>query len=97
MNDVVGQVLDYLGYKNKQKSAEWAERLWQQHLQGTPEDIRADEDRRRYDALQERAASARVLASNLHRRRMRAAPRFDSTPVDASPVPAIIVHRAAAG
>lgn len=76
MNDTSGQVLDYLEYKNKLKAAEWAERLWQQHLRGDPQDVRADEDRQRWLSLLERAEDSRQLARKLHLRRTAHAPCF---------------------
>lgn len=76
MNEVSGQVLDYLGYKNKMKTAEWEERLWRQHLEGAPRDFRPDEDRERYIGLLERAERSRQLARKLHLRRTAHAPQF---------------------
>lgn len=77
MNEVTGRVLDYLAYKNKVRAAEWAERLWRQHLTGTLRDFRPDEDRRRYVDLAARAAVSRPLAHKLHARRTAHAPRFE--------------------
>lgn len=74
MNEVACPVLDYLGYKNKVKAAEWAERLWRQHLDGTPPDHRPDEDRQRYGSLAARIEQSRSLARRLHARRARHAP-----------------------
>lgn len=78
MNDAACQVLDYLAYKNKVKASEWAERLWQQHLAGTPvpPDCRPEEDRQRYGELIARLEYTRSLARKLHARRMAHAPRF---------------------
>ena len=76
MNDVTSLVLDYLDYKNKAKTAEWEERLWQQHLRGAPQDFRTDEDRQRYGRLLDRVEKSRELAQNLHTRRTAHAPRF---------------------
>jgi hypothetical protein len=76
MNDVAGQVLDYLDYKNKLKTAEWAERLWQQHLNGTPQDIRDAAERQRYVELLDRVEQSRAEARKLHLRRARHQPRF---------------------
>jgi hypothetical protein len=76
MNEVASRVLDYLSYKNKVRTAEWEERLWQQHLNGAPEDFRADEDRQRYFDLLSRLEKSRSLASKLHTRRTAHAPRF---------------------
>ena len=76
MNEVTGRVLDYLGYKNKIRAAEWEERLWRQYLNGAPEDFRADEDRQRYFDLLNRVEKSRVLASRLHLKRTAHAPRF---------------------
>ena len=76
MNEVTGRVLDYLGYKNKKMTAEWAERLWRQHLNGTLEDIRAEADRQRYFELLQRVEHSRQLARKLHTRRTAHAPRF---------------------
>lgn len=78
MNDLTGRVMDYLGYKNKQKTAEWEERLWQQHLNGSPQDIRADADRQRYFQLLDRVEQTRPLARRLHGRRMAHSPPFAS-------------------
>jgi hypothetical protein len=72
-------VLDYLDYKNKLRTAEWEERLWQQHLNGAPEDFRADQDRERYGALLSRLEKSRLLASKLHTRRIVHAPQFGLT------------------
>ena len=76
MNDVSGRVLDYLGYKNKVRTAEWEERLWQQHLNGAPEDFRAAKDRDRYGELLSRLEESRSIASKLHTRRAAHAPQF---------------------
>ncbi len=76
MNEVTGRVLDYLGYKNKVRTAEWEERLWRQHLNGACEDFRADADRQRYFDLLDRVEKSRPLASKLHTRRHAHAPRF---------------------
>lgn len=76
MNEVAGRVLDYLDYKNKLKAAEWEERLWQQHLKGTPQDIRAERDRERYVQLLERVEVMRIVARKLHLRRTAHAPQF---------------------
>jgi hypothetical protein len=76
MNQAPSRVLDYLDYKNKVKTAEWEERLWQQHLRGAPQDFRADEDRQRYGSLLDRVEKSRQLAQNLHTRRTAHAPRF---------------------
>ncbi|MCC7329956.1 MAG: hypothetical protein IT484_07350 [Gammaproteobacteria bacterium] len=76
MNEAPSQVLGYLDYKNKTRTAAWAERLWQQHLKGTPTDLRADEDRQRYLDLLDRIEQSRPLAHRLHARRMTHAPRF---------------------
>lgn len=76
MNEVASRVLDYLDYKNKVKTAEWEERLWQLHLQGAPQDFRADEDRQRYFDLLNRVEKSRQLAQKLHTRRTAHAPRF---------------------
>ncbi len=97
MNEAIGPVLDHLGYKNKCKAAEWAERLWQQHLQGTPTDLRQDTDRQRYDRLLERTAAVRMLARNLHLKRTRFTPRFATEAVAANAPPAPLSRRAAAG
>ena len=69
INDVPGRVLDYLGYKNKRSAAEWAERLWRQHLEGSPQDFRPHEDRQRYLDLASRVEQSRSLAHRLHTRR----------------------------
>ncbi len=97
MNEATGQVLDHLGYKNKCKAAAWAERLWQQHLQGTPADLRQDADRQRYDGLLERTEAVRVMARNLHLKRTRFTPRFATEAVAADTTPALLPRRAAAG
>jgi hypothetical protein len=76
MNEVAGRVLDYLDYKNKRQTAEWEERLWQQHLNGEFRDIRAEADRQRYFELLDRVEKTRVLAQKLHMRRTAHAPRF---------------------
>jgi hypothetical protein len=76
MSERNARVLDYLGYKNKIRTREWEERLWQQHLDGSPEDIRAEEERQRYLELQARANQVRPLAQRLHQRRAAHAPRF---------------------
>lgn len=76
MNEVASRVLDYLSYKNKVRTAEWEERLWQQHLNGAPEDFRANEDRQRYFDLLARLDKSRSLASKLHMRQTAQAPRF---------------------
>lgn len=76
MSENLARVLDYLGYKNKVRTREWEERLWRQHLDGSPEDARAEEERRRYLELQSRASQLRSLAERLHRRRTAHAPRF---------------------
>lgn len=76
MNEAPGQVLGYLDYKNKTRTAAWEERLWQQHLNGAPADIRADEDRQRYGDLLNRIEESRSLARRLHTRRMAGAPQF---------------------
>lgn len=76
MNEVTGQVLDYLEYRNKTKAAEWEERLWRVHLGGAPQDWRPNEDRERYFGLLERMEQARQLAQKLHLRRTTHAPRF---------------------
>lgn len=76
MNEVAGRVLDYLGYKNKISTAEWTERLWQQHLKGAPQDYRPDEDRQRYGSLADRIEQSRALARKLHSRRTAHAPVF---------------------
>ncbi len=76
MNEIPGQVLDYLDYKNKTMTADWAERLWRQHLNGAPQDCRPEEDRERYSGLLERAERSRQLARKLHLRRTAHAPRF---------------------
>lgn len=73
---VPGRVMDYLSYKNKIRAAEWAERLWQQHLSGAPPDFRHDEDRQRYGELIARVEQSRVLAHKLHSRRAAQAPPF---------------------
>jgi hypothetical protein len=77
MNESDGRVLDYLAYKNKVNAAEWAERLWQQHLGSAPPDRRVDEDRQRYVDLAARLEVSRALARGLHARRTRYAPRFN--------------------
>ena len=69
MHDVPGRVLDYLGYKNKIRTAQWAERLWRQHLDGTPRDFREAADRERYGDLLRRIERSRQLARNLHQHR----------------------------
>jgi hypothetical protein len=76
MSEGHARVLDYLGYKNKIRTREWEERLWRQHLNGSPEDIRAEEERQRYLDLQARAAEVRSLAERLHQRRAAHAPQF---------------------
>jgi hypothetical protein len=76
MNEAPSRVLNYLDYKNKTKTAEWEERLWQQHLNGAPTDFRADEDRQRYLDLLNRVEQSRSLARKLHTRRTAHAPRF---------------------
>jgi hypothetical protein len=78
MDDAACRVLDYLAYKNKIKANEWTERLWQQHLAGTPvpPDFRPEEDRQRYGELIARVEHTRSLARKLHARRMAHAPRF---------------------
>jgi hypothetical protein len=76
MSEGIGQVLDYLGYKNKISTLEWEERLWRQHLNGTPRDIRAAEERQRYLDLRARLNEARSVAERLHRRRNAHAPQF---------------------
>jgi hypothetical protein len=76
MNESDVRVLDYLAYKNKVNAAEWAERLWRQHLGSTPQDPRHDEDRERYIDLAARLEGSRTLARGLHARRSRYAPRF---------------------
>lgn len=74
MIEVTGRVLDYLGYKNKVSTAEWAERLWRQHLNGAPPDFRQDEDRQRYVDLASKLEQSRSLARKLHTRRSRHLP-----------------------
>ena len=76
MNEVTSRVLDYLDYKNKIRTAEWEERLWQQHLNGTPQDFRVDADRQRYFDLLDRVEKSRLLAQKLHTRRTAHTPRF---------------------
>ena len=76
MNEVTCRVFNYLDYKNKIKTAEWEERLWQQHLRGAPQDFRADEDRQRYFDLLHRVEKSRPLAQKLHNRRAAHAPQF---------------------
>jgi hypothetical protein len=76
MSEGMGQVLDYLGYKNKIRTLEWEERLWRLHLNGNPPDFRAEQDRERYFGLLARLEEARALAQRLHRRRTAHAPRF---------------------
>lgn len=76
MSEGFSRVLDYLGYKNKVRTQEWEERLWRQHLNGSPEDVRAEEERRRYVELQARARELRALAERLHKRRTAHTPRF---------------------
>jgi hypothetical protein len=76
MNDVASRVLSYLDYKNKAKTAEWEERLWQQHLNGAPRDFRADADRQRYFSLLDRVEKSRQLARKLHTRHAAHVPRF---------------------
>jgi hypothetical protein len=76
MNENNGRVLDYLAYRNKIRAAEWAERLWRQHLDGTPRDLRFDEDRQRYVDLTARLEVSRSMARHLHARRTRHAPSF---------------------
>ncbi|MBM3465649.1 MAG: hypothetical protein FJX76_26460 [Armatimonadetes bacterium] len=76
MNDIVGQVLDYMEYKNKLKTAEWEERLWQQHLRGAPTDFRHETEVRKYGELLDRLEKARAVASKLHSRRAAHVPRF---------------------
>lgn len=80
---IPGRVLDYLGYKNKRSTAQWAERLWRQHLDGTPQDFRHDEDRQRYVVLATRLEQSRSLARVLHTRRNRHAPSFPPFAADA--------------
>jgi hypothetical protein len=76
MNEPAGRLLDYLAYKNKVKAAEWTERLWQQHLNGAPQDFRADADRQRYGDLLSRLEQSRLVATTLHQRRQRRTPQF---------------------
>ncbi len=76
MNDIPSRVLDYLDYKNKAGTAAWEERLWQQHINGAPVDLRADEDRQRYLGLVDRIEQSRPLARKLHLRRTAHAPHF---------------------
>jgi hypothetical protein len=76
MNEVVGRVLNYLDYKNKQQTAEWEERLWQQHLRGAPQDFRPDTDRQRYFELLDRIEKSRAIARKLHTRRTAHVPQF---------------------
>jgi len=76
MDRTPSQVLSYLDYKNKVRTAAWEERLWQHHLRGEPADFRADEDRRRYGELLGRIEQSRQLAVRLHARRMQHAPHF---------------------
>jgi hypothetical protein len=71
-----GHLLDYIGYKNKLRTLQWEERLWRQHLEGTPRDIRQDEERQRYGTLQSRAVELRALAERLYRRRLGHQPQF---------------------
>ncbi len=78
MNDVVGRVLNYLDYKNKRQAAEWAERLWQQHLRGAPQDFRQETERQRYFELLERVEKSRAVARKLHTRRPAHVPRFSA-------------------
>lgn len=80
MNEIPGRVLDYLGYKNKIRTAEWAERIWRQHLEGAFQDIRAEADRDRYGNLVARIERSRQLARSLHLRRNAHAPRFGHAP-----------------
>jgi hypothetical protein len=77
MDEVTGRVLDYLGYKNKIRTAEWAERLWRQHLDGAPADFRAEQDRERYGKLLSRLEKSRPLASKLHTRRVVHTPKWE--------------------
>lgn len=76
MNDIAGRVMNYIEYKNKVNAAEWEERLWRQHLNGAPQDIRAEADRERYFQLLDRVEKSRQLARKLHGRRAAHAPRF---------------------
>ena len=76
MSEGIGRVLDYLGYKNRIGALEWQERLWRQHLNGTPRDIRATEEQQRYLDLRARLDEARLVAERLHRRRIAHAPQF---------------------
>ncbi len=82
MNEATGRVLDYLGYKNQRSTAEWAERLWRQHLEGAPADFRPDEDRRRYVDLATRLEQSRSLARKLYTRRARHTPQFQPLATD---------------
>lgn len=82
MNELPGQVLDYLSYKNKRRAMEWTERLWRQHLEGAPQDFRPDEDRQRYGDLAARLEASRLLAKKLHSRRARYAPVFSALAAD---------------
>lgn len=78
MSEGTGRVLDYFGYKNKLRTLEWEERLWQLHLNGNPPDFRAEQDQERYFGLLARLEEARALAERLHRRRTAHAPQFAS-------------------
>ena len=65
-----GHLLDYLGYKNKLRTMAWEERLWRQHMEGDPPDVRDETERRRYGALLARVSELRETAMRLHRRRV---------------------------
>jgi hypothetical protein len=85
MSEGQARVLDYLGYKNKIRTRQWEERLWRQHLEGSPEDVRAVEEQQRYLALLARADQVRALAERLHQRRAAHAPQFASNWGEAPP------------
>lgn len=72
------QVLGYLDYQNKLRTAAWEERLWQQHLNGAPADFRAEPDRQRYCDLLGRVEASRTLAQKLYTRRTAHAPQFSA-------------------
>ena len=60
------KALDFIAYKNRQSLSDWEERLWQRQLRGELLDPRDEEGRRRFRDHQQRIATLRGIAHDMH-------------------------------
>jgi hypothetical protein len=58
--------LDHIAYRNRQSLIDWEERLWQWRLRGEYIDPRDEIGRRQFRSQQQRIASLRGFARELH-------------------------------